>query len=413
MRTYMKSSVIGVAIMAWLLMTGSVVADEPVLKKITVNEIEREYAVYIPSHPTKTKADGIIVCLHGFNRNMYDFFNQYDITDVANSLNLAIVAPQALPEQNGNLYDIIDNFAYLISDQLSLNSVWGCGLGVRVALGPLNLINEELNEKLDDVNFINRAIDEVVADYDLPEENLFLLGTSMGGYMTYQYALISGERLSGIISIAGSMGLKIKNKDYSTKIPVCDFHSLTDEVVPYTGSYMQNLMQISLAMPMVDVLNYWAQTNATGAPYTEQVLNYPPSNDITVEKVTYPDPENEVIHYRFDGAPHSYFFKKDNGDCMDHVEEIMQFVQSHLVETQSSNPVIAGQKALFYPNPVYDRAYFRATSGIVTVYDITGRIVYSQSITDGQADFSPLKSGIYLIHIQSGGKTQIGKLIKK
>jgi hypothetical protein len=230
--------------------------------------------------------------------------------------------------------------------------------------------------------------------------------------MTYQYALQKGERLSGIISIAGSMGLSIKGLDNAVKLPVCDFHSVTDEVVPYTGSQTQ-IYKISLAKPKEDVINFWRETNSTGEPVTEQVQYYPSTNGITVEKTVYPNPDHEVIHYRIDGARHSYFFKKEAGDCMDHAEEIAKFIASHHSVLSHNDPIVQEQKSLFYPNPAYDKIYFNTMEGVVSVYDVTGKNIYSQSIANGQLDVSFLKSGLYIIRLQSGNAIQAGKLIKR
>ena len=388
----------------------------PVLKTIQVNGFEREYMVYTPQNPQREKPDGIVVCLHGFSRTMGDFFNDYNVSSIADSLNLIIAAPQALPEQDPSVNLEADVINLFTGNQINLNSVWGCGLSVQVysILLGTTLLNEELNKNLDDVDFINQMIDNVLSEYSLPSENIFMLGTSMGGYMAYQYALKKGERLSGLLSIAGSMGLAIKGMDYATKAPVCDFHSVTDEVVPYTGSLNKYGGIVSLAMDMPDVINYWVQTNGAGAPVDEPVQYYPSTNGITVEKITYPDPVNEVIHYKIDGAPHSYFFRKENGDCMDYPEEITKFIRSHLsVSTNRIPDIIAAQKPLFYPNPVQNVVHFSVMNGTVSVYDIAGAKVFSQSFASGQTDLSSLKAGIYIIRIQSGNMVQIKQFIKK
>lgn len=396
----------------WLLATGLVWAN-PVRKTIQVGGFEREYIVYTPQHPQKAKADGMIVCLHGFGRTMNDFFNEYNVASVADSLNMIIAAPQALPEQNPSVNlkaSIINSFT---NNQISLNSVWGCGLSVRVYSLGTTLLNEELNRDIDDIDFINKVIDSVLLEYSLPAENLFVLGTSMGGYMTYQFALKEGGRLSGILSVAGSMGLAIKGMDYATKVPVCDFHSVTDEVVPYTGSQEQFLAVISLARDKSEVIRYWTETNATGAPVVEPVQYYPPANGITVEKITYPDPVNEVIHYKINGASHSYFFRKENGDCMDYLEEIARFIRSHLSGSSNLIPDIAAQKSFFYPNPVQDNIYFDRKNGFVSIYDIAGKKIFSQSFSSGQADLSFLKPGVYIIRIQSGNTIKVDRFIKR
>jgi len=403
---------VGLFIAILLITTVSAMAN-PVRKTIQVDGFEREYLIYIPSHPFSDKPDGMMVCLHGFGRTMNDFFGEYNISSIADALNLIIVTPQALPEQDSRVIIAASILGTVTDNQISLHSVWGCGLRVCVTelLFGMVWLDEELNKEVDDVNFIDLMIDEVLSDYSLPAKNIFMLGTSMGGYMTYQYALKKGERLSGIVSIAGSMGLEIKGMDNARKIPVCDFHSLTDEVVPYTGSYEQYAANIALAKPMTEVINYWRETNATGDPVTEQIRYYPSTNGITVEKITYPDPDNEVIHYRMNGAPHSYFFRKENGDCMDHVEEISRFILSHHTETTPNTPVGATHNLTFYPNPVDTKIYFTTPNGIFTIYDMAGRALLTRTFMNGQADLSLLKSGIYFIRIQTGNTIRVDKLI--
>jgi len=387
----------------------------PVRKTIQSGGFEREYLVYTPQNQQQEKIRGIIVCLHGFTRTMNDFFEQYNVSSVADSLNMIMVSPQALPEQDENVKNIVGTLNLFSSEQISLNSVWGCGLRVRASFSLLGItiLEEELNKGVDDVGFINKLIDNVLDDYSLPSENVFILGTSMGGYMSYQYALRSGERLSGLISIAGSMGLSIKGMDYSKKIPVCDFHSTTDEVVPYIGYMTQAPINVYLAMSKQSVINYWTQTNKTGTPVSEKVDYYPSTNGITVDKITYPESENEMIHYKMNGSSHSYFFKKENGDCMDYVEEIMKFIRSHVSDDFNQVRDIMARKAIFYPNPVRDIIYFETMSGIVSIYDMTGKMIFSQQFSSGQTDLSFLKAGFYIIKVQSGNTVRVNQLIKK
>jgi poly(3-hydroxybutyrate) depolymerase len=399
----------------WCLAATSFVAANPDKKTIQVGGFEREYLIYTPKHPQRKKADGIIICLHGFGRTMNDFFGEYNISPIADSLNLYIVAPQALPEQDQRVNILASTISSLTNNSISLHSVWGCGLRISANLLLLgtSLLNEELNKGVDDVGFIDRIVDEVISENLLSEKNVFVLGTSMGGFMAYQYALLKGARLSGLISIAGSMGLEIKGMNNGMKIPVCDFHSISDVVVPYAGSQIQYLSHISLAKPKADVINYWAETNATGKPVSEKIQYYPSTKEITVEKITYPEKDNEVIHYKINGAPHNYFFKKEADDCMDHVEEIARFIKSHFSDNLVYIQNVTAKAPVFYPNPVQDKIYLDTESGIISIFDITGHQLFSQSFTEGQIDLSFLKSGIYIIQIQSDNSVRIKKLIKR
>ena len=81
----------------------SAVSENPTQKAIQTGGFEREYLVYTPQNSKAEKPAGMIVCLHGFGRTMYDFFNEYNVSAVADSLNLIIASPQALPEQNSTV----------------------------------------------------------------------------------------------------------------------------------------------------------------------------------------------------------------------------------------------------------------------------------------------------------------------
>jgi poly(3-hydroxybutyrate) depolymerase len=396
-----------------LLITG-IAASDPVKKTIRFGGFEREYLVYTPQHPQSAKPAGILIGLHGFNGSMNDFFDEYDFRPIANSLNCLILAPQALPEQNGTVKRKAEMLNMLMTSKLQLDAVWACGLKVKataIIIG--TLIDDELNKDIDDVGFISLMIQQILDEYALPAENVFMVGTSMGGYMAYQYALKQPIKLAGMVSVAGSMGLAIKGQDAGLQVPVCDFHSLTDEVVPYTGSYNQSGATIYLAQSKTDVIQYWVSNNGAGAPVTESVNYYPSANTITVEKTTYPAPVNEVIHYRMSGASHTYFFKKENGDCMDFRAEITRFITSHATGLPTNNYHIQPSLPIVYPNPAYDIIYFGTETGDIRIFNMAGQTVWSGTFRSGSLNIAFLPSGTYILHIQVDGKTQTTRIVKK
>jgi hypothetical protein len=98
---------------------------------------------------------------------------------------------------------------------------------------------------------------------------------------------------------------------------------------------------------------------------------------------------------------------------MDFAEEISRFIRSHLSGSLNQVPDITAQKTFFYPNPVQDNIYFNTKSGIASIYDITGKKIFSQSFLSGQINLASLKPGIYVIKLDLGDSVQIGKLIKR
>jgi hypothetical protein len=186
---------------------------------------------------------------------------------------------------------------------------------------------------------------------------------------------------------------------------------VTDEVVPYTGVSRQSGVTVTLSQSKEQVIQYWRALNEAGAPSTENVNYYPSTNGMTVEKITYPSASNEVIHYKINGAPHNYFFKKENGDCMDYREEIAKFIAVHVSPAPVGiiRPQLSDIK--IYPNPAHDVVYFGVEAGRLAIYDLSGQIVWTGEFHAGSLNVSFLKSGIYIVHIQAAGRRQTIKLI--
>jgi poly(3-hydroxybutyrate) depolymerase len=229
-------------------------AENPIRKTIEFGGYEREYLLYIPEN-SQSEYNGLVVGLHGYNSSMETFFRDIDLPGIADPLNYALIAPQALPEKSQDVINTAEMLKTLAGQEFSLNSVWGCGLKVTASIAHIPLLNAELNKTIDDAGFIDTLIDNVLSEYKINTKNLFLIGTSMGGYMTYQYTLLHGNRLAGMISIVGTMGTAIKGRDNPVQIPICDFHSLTDEVVPYSGTSILSGFSVTLGEDKNEVID--------------------------------------------------------------------------------------------------------------------------------------------------------------
>ena len=385
----------------------------PEIRKILSGGYEREYLLYIPEKYNEFNPSGLIVCLHGFNRTMNDFFNNYNIAGIAESLNMIVLAPQALPEKSSDVLSKFEDIKGLgINLPLSLDAVWGCGLQVKADLFGLKIFDVVLNEGIDDVSFVYQIIAETEKHYKIIPENKFIFGTSMGGYMSYQYALYNGNDLSGLINICGSMGTAIKNTNANVRLPICDFHSADDEVVPYNGTLNVSFVNVSLCQKKDNVISFWInKNNASPVPTVENLNYYPSTTGYSVTKYTYSG-ENEVIHYKMSGSSHSYFFKKET-DCMDHVEEVAKFIASNSKESGSGNNAFTQQERLIiYPNPVTGSIInINIIEGQATIFDLNGQKIISGTIENGTVNIGTLNKGIYIIHVTTGKERYQEKLI--
>ncbi len=392
----------------------------PESKKITVGGFERDYQLYLPS--TYNNETGILMCLHGLNRSPEDFFGDLNIVPLAEMLNLAIIAPKALPEQTPKVIEDINKLPE--DSRIPLDAVWGAGLyvDVKVKIGMFDIpyISVQLNKDIDDVTFLKTIIDENRNNYSLNSKRIYFLGTSLGGFMSYQYAMYHAESLAGLISIAGSMGTEIKNKENVKNLPICDFHSTTDEVVPYEGNTSTPvdyggatlIANVSLCEKTENVISFWNSVNHPSGVQPAP-LDFREANGKNVTKYTYSSPgSKDVIHYKITGAGHEYFFSKLKGDSMDYLEEIGNFIAAN----QNGNSIknIKIEDAGIYPNPAKDIISIKNTnSGIISITDLSGKIISSGKIVDGIYNVSSLQQGLYLVKVVTGNMNYIGKMIKK
>ncbi|MBL4625270.1 MAG: T9SS type A sorting domain-containing protein, partial [Flavobacteriales bacterium] len=81
--------------------------------------------------------------------------------------------------------------------------------------------------------------------------------------------------------------------------------------------------------------------------------------------------------------------------------------------SSSINELESQRNFTVYPNPANDVITISGLANnneVVTVYDLTGRIVISKKMSDNQLDVSQLKTGFYMITIS--GKSHSLEIVK-
>lgn len=81
-----------------------------------------------------------------------------------------------------------------------------------------------------DAEALNGLLEEIIKNYPVDEERIYLTGLSMGGYGTWQLALTYPHRFAAIAPICGGGIHHIAS--FIKHIPVWTFHGAKDEVVP-------------------------------------------------------------------------------------------------------------------------------------------------------------------------------------
>lgn len=99
-----------------------------------------------------------------------------------------------------------------------------------IAIHPKRIINtEELDES---VGWIHELINHEI-DRGIPSENIFIIGFSQGGAVTYESALLFNKPLAGLLSLSTYLARNVDIHESNQLLPIYIFHGENDSMVPF------------------------------------------------------------------------------------------------------------------------------------------------------------------------------------
>ena len=113
----------------------------------------------------------------------------------------------------------------------------------------------------DDVGFLNRLLDELLASYPVDPRRVYLYGYSAGAAMAYRLACDSTDRFAAIVAGAGQFPVHDPGRCApSAPISILEVHSLDDEAIPFDGGTFP--LNPALEFPgSIELVEYWADVN--------------------------------------------------------------------------------------------------------------------------------------------------------
>jgi len=120
-----------------------------------------------------------------------------------------------------------------------------------------------MNNKLDDVGFINALLDKLVGDYPVDPQRIYATGISNGGMMSHRLGIELGHRLAAIAPVVGALF----GDEKTPKHPVSALmiNGMLDKSVPYlgglTGGRFPGAWDGTPAKPALAQAEFWARAN--------------------------------------------------------------------------------------------------------------------------------------------------------
>lgn len=349
----------------------------------------RKYREYVPSNYDGSTAVPLVIALHGLGDNINNF-SGVGFQVVADTAGFITVYPEALV------------------DALTSSTAWNSGAGIA---------GFSLNANVDDVGFINALIDTVSTHYNIDQSRVYATGFSMGGFMSNRLACELNDRIASIASVAGTVGGTLTCTP-GTEIPVCHFHGTADTQVGYGTP--DGDQDNSFGSNVSDWISFWSANNGCGNVVLEGQFPNTANDGYTVDYVEYGGctNSNRVVHYKVNGADHTWLPDNQNGSDIFYVVEIWKFFLG-LSPNNLSGVGIKDQEIGqigIYPNPTSDNLRLENIDSKilnVSVFNATGQLVLESSITNNTVEVSSLRQGIYQLMVATEDGLYTNTFIKE
>ncbi len=268
----------------------------------------RKYIIYVPTiYTTQHIKVPLLVGLHG-NGDVVTNFSQICMSSIADTANYIVVYPQALP------------------DPVLGTNAWHSGAGT---LSP----PYEVNSTIDDVGFINRLVDSVIANYQIDTNRMYVFGFSFGGFMTNKMAASSAKRFSAAACVSGERG------NYNTSIPAVPvpylhFHGTADSVITYYGN---TASFPPLGVTPDSTTKFWAIKNGCSLTPVIDTMPNLSADGLTFIRYTYSNisNSNKAILYKVVNGVHTWYSRPTND--LDYCQTIWAFFRQYS-KTVSTTP---------------------------------------------------------------------------
>ncbi|HOY38575.1 MAG: T9SS type A sorting domain-containing protein [Bacteroidales bacterium] len=353
-------------------------------RTLTWDGTARQYLEYVPSVYSGETPVPVVFCLHGLGDNMTNF-SQIGFDNIADTANFIVITPQAL-------------VAYYMSYEIGTS--WNSGA---------SLYGIVPNADVDDSGFLMAILDSLQNHYNIDPERVFVMGFSMGGYMTNRLGSEHGDRIKAIASVSGTFGIAF-TPDPVGPISSLHFHGTADETVPYLNN--------TSGMDAEELVAYWVDIN--NASQTPEVYNYPNTkpDGLTFERYTYTGGDNDTYDcfIKVVGGEHNWYYYPNND--IDYSIEIWRFFTNSMITTGIAS--VEHCESTLYPNPATDFINFDIapdSNGIksLQICDVTGRVLCQckANVGSNHLDVSSLPSGVYLLIVNDNESLKQFRFVKK
>jgi polyhydroxybutyrate depolymerase len=200
---------------------------------ITVDGLDRTYALNLPPNYYEAANFSLVIAMHGGGGSAQQFESTNKLTEKANAAKFIVVYPEGVQSTG-------------ILKARSWNAGGCCDYAVA--------------QNINDVKFISLLIDKLAATYKIDAKKVYATGHSNGGMLSYRLACELSNKIAAIAPNGCTMVAPSCNPVRA--VPVLHMHSVLDQNVPYQGGLVNGTGTQGVYMPPLDsVMNVWSLKN--------------------------------------------------------------------------------------------------------------------------------------------------------
>jgi polyhydroxybutyrate depolymerase len=144
------------------------------------------------------------------------------------------------------------------------------------------------HRQIDDVTRLRQLLDANLSNAAIDPKRVFVIGYSNGGFMAQRLACDVGDRIAGVVSVAGAAPASDVPCAQNTALAFLEIHGDADPIVHYAGGTVFDRTDVPPHASAPDTAKYWAQHLSCAAElHDAQTLDlepYVPAEETTVQR---------------------------------------------------------------------------------------------------------------------------------
>lgn len=159
----------------------------------------------------------------------------------------------------------------------------------------------------DDVGFMDKLIDQMIADYNVDPTRVYFAGMSNGGLMTLRLAMEMSHRIAAIGVATASLTPFTQKKKPEHPVPMILMNGTKDKITPYDGGEVMGRKGKILSTD--ETIAFYLELNdCAGVPVVEDMPDTNRRDRTTARKFSY-GPKGkaaQVVLIKIDGGGHTW-----------------------------------------------------------------------------------------------------------